>query len=214
MRRQILVKRTDHAHFIGDALELREDFADLEAGLAGLLEFEGSREEDAVHARGGHVSELLHLRLRIESIEVRGRTAGEDMDDVLGLGGERRLAGLQVGHDLGVSVGDHVVGDHGAEGERAHAQTGLAQELAAGVGGRHIIAAAGVFHDGIVVGVSVGGLVQIDKLIGANHRLGQHDPGVGRLFAGDHFGLIHDFAAFYLCIHLYIGSGGRGQGFA
>jgi len=139
--RDTLVQRADDAHVVGHALELREDLGDLEAGLTGLLELERSREEDAVHAGGRHVGELLHLRLRIEGVEVRGSAAREDVDDVLRLGGERSLARLEVGHHFGLGVADEVVGDHGAESERAHAEAGLAQELAARVRGGDVISA-------------------------------------------------------------------------
>ena len=146
--RDALVQRADNAQLVGHALELREDFGNLEARLAGLLELEGRREEDAVHAGGRHVGEFLHLRLRVKGIEVRGSAAREDVDDVLGLGGERSLARLQVGHRFGLGVADQVISNHGAEGQRAHAETGLAQELAAGVGGRHVVAAVGIIHGG------------------------------------------------------------------
>ena len=158
--REILVHRADDAHFVGDALKLREDFADFEAGLTGLLELEGRREEYSAISCDRHLSEFLHLRLRIESVEVGGSTTGEDMDDVLRLGGERSLARLEVGHHFGVRVGDDAVGSHGTESEGTHTETGLAQELAAGVGGGEVISAVGIFHGGSWVRLNLGGYFQ------------------------------------------------------
>ena len=163
--RDTLVHGANDAHLIRNTLELREDFADLEAGLTGLLEFERAGEEHAVHASGGHVRELLHLWLRVKRIEVRRGTAGKDVDDVLGLGGQGSLARLEIRHHFGVGVGDHVVRDHSTESERAHTETGLAQKLATGVGGWDVISAVGVFHEGVGIRSIVEGYFEYSNTI-------------------------------------------------
>ena len=146
--REVGVQGADDAHFVGLLLKLREDFRDLEAGLAALLELERRREEDATTATLGLLSVGLHARLVVEGVEVRRRTTREDVDDVLSLGRQRSLARLERGGDLGVRWINHVIGDHGAEGDGAHAHTGLAKEVAAGGGRREAVIAVLDFHRG------------------------------------------------------------------
>ena len=81
----------------------------------------------------------------------------EDVNHVLSLGRQRSLTGLQGCGDLGVRGINHVIGDHGAEGDGAHAHTGLAKEVAAGGGRREAVIAVLDFHRGGIYMFSVKG---------------------------------------------------------
>ena len=108
--------RADHAEFVGMGGELREQFADLHAALAVLLELEWRLLQlpgEAVAAdefAGGlervlpivlhHVVDLLAVilrerRLGVEGVDLRGAALAEDLDHPLRPGGEVRLPGGQ-----------------------------------------------------------------------------------------------------------------------
>ena len=155
--RDVGVHRTDDAHFVRLLLELRENFRNLEAGLTALLELEGRREEHATAAALRLLSVGLHAWLVVKGVEVRRGATSEDVNHVLGLGRQRSLTGLERCSDLGVRWINHVIGDHGAEGDGAHAHTGLAKEVAAGGGRREAVIAVLDFHRGGIYMFSVKG---------------------------------------------------------
>ena len=116
----VRVHRPDHADVIGDSTDVREEFANLRAGLAVTGELEAARLAGEAGLRSHHpgdtlaaangVREILvelafELGLRIQQVEVRGAAGLKEADDALGLGGEVGQSGQAVDVRIARSAG-------------------------------------------------------------------------------------------------------------
>src|ERR1051326_5401556 len=100
MCRNVGVTRADHRQVVDQIAEFREHFADLDAGLAFLLELEWGLHGYALVSGNGAAVVLRKSGFGIPGINVGRGALREDMDDVFGLGGEMRLARGESGHLL------------------------------------------------------------------------------------------------------------------
>ena len=120
--RRIVVNRLgvhgfDEAEFIGDAGNVRHEFADGGAAFAMLGELEDAGCDREIFLLGGHASEalalsdrvgqilakhFLHLWLGIEQIHLRGRAGLEQIDHALRLDGQMREAADDAGRAGGL----------------------------------------------------------------------------------------------------------------
>ena len=89
--RNVGVHRTDEADVVRAFADVREQLADLDAGLAVLLEREGRAHQRAGLAFGGNRAArqrlsvvLVEHRLRIEAVDLRQAAVHEQKDDTLG----------------------------------------------------------------------------------------------------------------------------------
>ena len=102
------VHGAEHADLIGDAADVREEFADFGPALAMTGELESARLAGEARLRGHHAGDALaaanrigeifveltiEFGLRIQQVEVRGAAGLEEADDAFGLGGEVGQAG-------------------------------------------------------------------------------------------------------------------------
>lgn len=115
------MQRSDDRHLINVLAEFRENLADLDTALAHLGELERRRQRRAADEVHLLVGVLRHLRLRIPRVEMRRPALCENVDDMLGLGREMRLARRERVDDGAVGAAREALTEH-----RRHAQAGEA----------------------------------------------------------------------------------------
>ena len=144
------VHRVDEAEFIDVLGDVGEQVTDPLAGFAVLLETEGAGEQAAlgvpqrlaIDQLGPLAGVLLQQRLVVESVDLRGATGHEQLDQVL-------CSGSEVGGQRGQSVVDGTghrcgggrqggVTDHAGQAQGAEAGTDSANHLASGQGGKRV----------------------------------------------------------------------------
>src|SRR2546426_12665658 len=99
MLHDVRVQRADDAEVVGDALQMRKELADNQAGLAARAELERRAEQRQrlgfmraqAKGRDGLAVALLQLRLRIKRVEVRKALGEEQQQQLFGLGGEMHV---------------------------------------------------------------------------------------------------------------------------
>ena len=183
--------RADDAHVVDEVAEVREELADLQAALALLLELERRRERHAVQARQRLVGVLGEGRLGIPGVDVRRPAAGEDVDDMLGLGGEvhrvrgqaRPLARPSRRRRRTPSGAQHALTEHRQQGHRPHAHArcrcNISRRVRMASSGRSVCSA------GVVVGqschgseTSCGGLERVSACFYGRADMGLKSGGV------------------------------------
>jgi hypothetical protein len=119
---------------------LLEELADLEAALAVALPGERRTERGAGAAFGRDVVARQFLAvvfverdLAVERVDLGGAAVGEDMDDALGLAGQRGLARGERAERVDADVGAaQFLLEQGGHGDAAEAHADAAEEFATG----------------------------------------------------------------------------------
>ena len=117
---------------------LGEELADLEPALAVALPGERRTERRARAALGGDVVAWQGLAvvfiegdLTVKGVDLRSAAIGEDVDDALGLAGERCRAGGERTQRVDADVGaPEFLLEQGGHGDAAEAHADAAEELA------------------------------------------------------------------------------------
>src|SRR5262249_33948839 len=135
------VHRPDHADVVDVLGGVREDLADFQSALAVLLELEwrGERRTGlplrAEVCRRQRLPRILRKRrLRVERIDLARPAVSEEVDDALRLRREVRLLrrkGIDRSGPLRVRGAQPGVAEQLREAEKAHADAGTSQQLAA-----------------------------------------------------------------------------------
>jgi hypothetical protein len=126
--------RTDHAQFIRDGSQFRENLAQFESTLSALGKLEGRRKRNAGITGQLLVPKFGQLRLRIERIEMAGSTSGENMNDMPGFRGDGWLSREQRGDLTSVPAVIHEAG----QGDSTQAQGASLKKLTSAPEGKEL----------------------------------------------------------------------------
>ena len=134
MRGNVRVHGLDDAEVVHLFAEVRENFADFDAGFSFFGKLERRRHRHAAHAGNFFAVHLGERRFVIPSVQMRRRALRKNVDDVLGLRGQRRRFRQQVrlGLDRVRGAGEQAFTQKRREAQRAKAHARALQELAAG----------------------------------------------------------------------------------